>query len=140
MINKALKVSLRFPTTLKKGSNFAVTPYAECKEQALKCWPALPWVSSHIPSTNTQLPSTRRLPSPAHHPSQPQAGLAGRAHGDAPGGNIWRSLQRLDDAGGLAERAGTHHVHLPHPEPGAEKRCSVCCTEWYLSSGTGQRV
>lgn len=79
---------------------------------------------------------------PAHHPSQPEAGLAGRAHGDAPGGDVGGSLQRLDDPGGLAEGAGAHHVHLPHPEPGGEERCSVSYNklrEWYLSFQNGEK-
>lgn len=128
MINKALNVSLRLRTILKKEITLLLFPTAERKEKAL--WGAgltPPGEAAASQAPAPRLPSAPRSSWPAHHPSQPQAGLAGRPHGHAPGGNIWRSLQRLDDAGGLAEGAGAHHVHLPHPEPGAEgkTRCTL---------------
>ena len=52
----------------------------------------------------------------AHHPSQPEAGLAGGAEGDVGGGHVRRSGQGLDLPGGLAGRTGAHYVDLTHTE------------------------
>lgn len=119
MINKALKARLRFPTTLEKETIWLLLLRAEREEEEEEAlwegWPG-PWGAAPSPSP---APLHAHIPRAAHHPSQPQAGLAGRAHGDAAGGHVRRGLQGLDDPRGLAQRAGAHHVHLPHPEPGA---------------------
>ena len=60
-----------------------------------------------------------------YHPSQPEAGLAGRAQGDVGGGDVWGRLQGLDLPGGLAGGAGAHYVHLPHAEPDSTEPCSL---------------
>lgn len=70
-----------------------------------------------------QVMRTEDKPSPAalwepHHPTEPQAGLAGRAQGYIGRGHVRGRLEGLDLSRRLAGWAGAHDVHLTHAKAG----------------------